>query len=532
MNPRNTFRRKIYYLAAIAVLLVPLFWLSQPATSGTAASPGSPGGLLARLREQHKISQAHLGEIDPTSVTIKLATVGLRGVAANILANKAEDYKMKKDWNNFGATLVQLTKLQPHYINIWSNQAWNLAYNCSVEFDDYRDRYRWVKKGIEFLEDGIRYNALEPKLYRDMGWTISQKIGKADEHKLFRKLFKEDDDYHDRFNRPEPLRDNWLVGKWWYEQGVDMVDTKGAVMAGRGPLLFRSDAPMCQMNYAEAIEKEGTFDEVAKSAWQEASELWRRYGMEELPTSLQRKDAPNEPVTIRLGELELADQMVADLLARLEAMQPGLREEIVREKKSRLSESQREALDVPPEKRTGHQHQLAQEAAEQTAVSHNEVARRIKGPDRQKALDLADEIADRELIATFIRRYRNIVNFEYWEKRARIEQGQDIIDARKNIFKGDQAFGDGLLTDARDYYVAGMNHWRTVLDANPELVSDITLGEYLVEVIERYRRILNQLDDPFPEPFILQDVWDAQQQTRGGAAALPPAEPQEAPEHE
>ena len=166
---------------------------------------------------EYHLSQAQLGQIDPTSVTIKLATLGMRGVAANILWEKATDFKMKKDWTNLGATLNQITKVQPNFINVWSNQAWNLSYNVSVEFDDYRQRYRWVIKGIDFLKEGIRYNERQPRLLWDMGWMISEKIGRADESKQFRKLFKEDDDFHG--SPPLALRDNWLVGKEWFERG-------------------------------------------------------------------------------------------------------------------------------------------------------------------------------------------------------------------------------------------------------------------------------------------------------------------------
>ena len=152
--------------------------------------------MLAQLRNEYDLSQAQLGEIDPGSVTIKLATLGLRGVAANILWEKATDYKMKKDWTNFGATLNQITKVQPNFINVWINQSWNLSYNVSVEFDDYRERYRWVIKGFDFLKDGIKYNDRQPGLPWEMGRMISQKIGKADEVKQYRRLFKEDDDFN------------------------------------------------------------------------------------------------------------------------------------------------------------------------------------------------------------------------------------------------------------------------------------------------------------------------------------------------
>lgn len=515
MSSRSTFNRKINYLAAIALLLIPLFWLSQPATIATKETPGSPGGKLSRLRDDYQLSQSQIGEIDPTSVTVKLATLGLRGVAANILWEKANDYRMKKDWTNFGATLNQITKVQPNFINVWSNQAWNLSYNISVEFDDYRERYRWVMKGIDFLEEGTKYNERQPRLLWDMGWMISQKIGKADEKKQFRKLFKEDDDYHDRFDRPTALRDNWLVGKEWYEKAVEMVDNLGVSMMGKSPLIYRSSAPMCQMSYAEGLETDGTFGEVAKAAWNEAAKYWQRYASEGISTSYRREDRLDEPVMIRLGDKELEEKTARDLLAQLDALQPGLREKIVAEKRAALTDSRREALDTPLEKRTGKQLQLASEAADAIAVTHNEVARRITGPKRKKALELAKKIAKHEQLATYVRRYRSIVNFDYWKKRAEIEQSQEMLNARKLIFQGDRAFSEGSLIAARDAYRDGMAEWRKVLDAHPELVSDQTLGEYLLEVIKRYRRILNQLDDPFPEKFILQDVLDAQRNLYG-----------------
>ena len=262
----------------IGLLLIPLYLLSQPATEATKGVPAKPGGVLAQLRDEYHLSQAQLGEIDPTSVTIKLATLGLRGVAANILWEKANDYQMKKDWTNFGATLNQITKVQPNFINVWINQSWNLSYNCSVAFDDYRERYRWVIKGFDFLKEGIKYNERQPRLLWELGRMISQKIGKADEVKQYRRLFKEDDDFN--AGVPVALRDNWLVGKDWYEKAVKMVDTYGVTMMGQSPLIYRSSAPMCQMYYADALEKDGTFGEVAKKAWlrrrQRVAQLRRR----------------------------------------------------------------------------------------------------------------------------------------------------------------------------------------------------------------------------------------------------------------
>ena len=76
----------------------------------------------------------------------------MRGVAANILWEKAHDYHRREDWVGLKATLEQIAKLQPNFISVWVYQGWNLSYNISVEFDNYRDRYYWVIQGIKFLE--------------------------------------------------------------------------------------------------------------------------------------------------------------------------------------------------------------------------------------------------------------------------------------------------------------------------------------------------------------------------------------------
>jgi hypothetical protein len=102
MSPRQRFIRKIVYACVIAALLLPLSWLSQPETTETK------GGVLAQMRSEHQLSQAQLGEIDPASETIKLATLGMRGVAANILWTKANEYKKTEDWVGYSAALEQI----------------------------------------------------------------------------------------------------------------------------------------------------------------------------------------------------------------------------------------------------------------------------------------------------------------------------------------------------------------------------------------------------------------------------------------
>ena len=275
----------------------------EPAATPPNPKTGDPAIRAAswpslRNDPEHPLSQASLGEIDPASETMKLATLGLRGVAVNLLWEKANYYKKIEDWTNLTATLEQLAKLQPNFITFWKFQAWNLTYNVSVEFDDYRDRYSFVRRGIQFLKEGEKYNRDNPHLLWDLGWFIGQKIGRADEHVQYRRLFVKDDDFHPA-DLPLDERDNWLVGKEYYLQGVDAVDNKGKSMGRKSPRIFYSSPAMSQMNYAEAIEEEGQFDK-ARRGWIKAQKEWEEFGR--LPIE------HSTGVVLHLGEEEALKQ--------------------------------------------------------------------------------------------------------------------------------------------------------------------------------------------------------------------------------
>ena len=47
-----------------------------------------------------------------------------------------------------------------------------------------------------------------------------------------------------------------------------------------------------------------------------------------------------------------------------------------------------------------------------------------------------------------------------------------------------------------------------MLDASPVLRDDQLTADDLAEIVGRYRKVLEQLDEKFPKPFILQDVLD------------------------
>ena len=491
-------------LVAIAVLLVPLSMLSQPADSS------SPGGQLARLRSRYGLSQAELGEVDPASETMRFATLGLKNVAVTLLWDRANHYKKVEDWTNLSATLEQMTKLQPNFYSVWDFQAHNLSYNISVEFDDFNDRYAWVMKGIEFLRQGIGLNRREPRLLGRMGWFIGQKIGRADEKKQYRRLFKADDDFHerDRPGRTLPERDNWLVGREKYLAAQQLADS-GAPLKTT-PLIFHSEPMMTAINHARALADDGTFATAGRDAWSLAGEELRRFAMREIPTSWD--------VPIRLGLEEAETERAERLATELEALLPGAFAAAVAAQREALSADQRAALDTPPSERNERQQGLAFSAEQVLKVTWPMVARDAPAPVRERARELARQHQEAQETATMIRRYRDIVNFNFWRATCESEVTDRMLRAREKTWEGEREFAGARLQPAKAAFEEAFDAWREVLDASRVLREDQLVADDLAEIVGRYRRVLEQLDEPFPKPFILQDMLDRAAPADGATA--------------
>ncbi|MBL9124363.1 MAG: hypothetical protein JNG90_12080 [Planctomycetaceae bacterium] len=514
MNRQQTpFVRKIIYLAIIAGLLYPLTLLGKPSTADATGRFKSKGGMLAQLRDENHLGQANLGEIDPSSEAIKLATLGMRGVAVNVLWTKVNHYRKVEDWTSMSATLEQIKKLQPNFIAAWRFQGWNLAYNISVEFDDYRDRYYWVIRGINFLKEGTEYNEREPILLWDMGHFISQKIGRSDEHRLFRKMFVADDDFHG--NRPYGERDNWLVGRGKFLE-TEQAIADGKKMKGQSPLIYFSNAPLCLIYYAIALEEEGQFNEATRNAWDQAAKSWQAYGQRELPDAEGKpyRMAEMENHAAKWGEIrkQLSDLVGDDVEAQLVAQ---LREALPAEAK--------EALDTRPEDRSIQQHQKALMAAQQLVVTSQNLAKAAPPEKRSAAQKLADEADQKLALVQYIDTSRNIVNYLYWLARCQAERTDTALAAHQALFEADKAYRDVEFELAVELYEKSFQSWRKLLDEYRPLMADSALGEDLVRSIKRYERCLKELKQDFPQPFILQDVRDEHEMVEPGTQAPKPA---------
>ena len=292
MNRLTSKQRKLLYLLGIVVCLGFIIWLGMPATEKAEAGKEVSGGVLAQLAHEYDLRESNLGNVDPSSVTMNLVLLGLRGIATDLLWLEALEQQKTKNFGQLRATVESIIMLQPHYMKVWQFQGWNLAYNVSVEWDAVEDRWYWVKEGGEFLMRGSDRNRKYPELYWWVGRILGQKIGRSDEWRHFRKFFKVDPD-EKRFKGgqdpeisqlgPKSFPDNYLAAKAWFELANLAEDEQVQHIMMR--MLFRQYPVRSQFDYADALQREGYFWDTAREAWREGLKDWTEtFGKERFRT--------------------------------------------------------------------------------------------------------------------------------------------------------------------------------------------------------------------------------------------------------
>lgn len=548
MIKQASFQRKVIYLVAMIPIFAALAFLGLPATGKVEDANFRAGGKLARLRSANDLSQANLGEIDPAGETMKLATLGLRPVAANILWEKANHFKLTESWDALSATLNQITKLEPNFVTVWEFQAHNLSYNVSVEFDDYRQRYHWVKKGVEFLLVGTQYNKKEPKLPWNLGWFTGQKIGRADEKVQFRRMFKVDTEFHDQLGRQVAVQgsdalgadnlhpDNWRVARLFYLISLDLTDARnernanlelwrqtrgqlgGQIAAetakGRSPLISQADPHMSLINYASTIQEEGRVGEVAQIAWQRATKEWTEFGRHPIRTTFGH--------SIQLDSAEQHQAEIDRLIEELDTLAPGVRQQLHEQKLATLTADERKAFDLKDGEFTPGNTDAYNSARRKATPTHDEVVERANKTQLGKAHRLGAQIKELELLVRHIQHYRSIVNFEYWKTRCAAESSDDAVAARKHLYDAQELYKQADLPGAKQEFEAAWEKWWQVLQDYPLLLSGITVSE-LKEPFRRYRVLLEQLGEEFPTDFKLKQVVEIiENREKAAAAPAPP----------
>jgi len=147
--------------------------------AGLLAGSGRIQTSLNRDRTRLNLTRTTpLADAPPMLAFTTVALGGFRGLISNYLWIRANDLQQNDKYFEAAQLADWITDLEPHFPQVWIFEAWNMAFNISVEFKDFSDRWRWVQQGIELLRDkGLVYNPNELSLYWQLAWFYQFKLG-------------------------------------------------------------------------------------------------------------------------------------------------------------------------------------------------------------------------------------------------------------------------------------------------------------------------------------------------------------------
>ena len=545
MNNSKPFIRKIIYIAAIGLLLIPLSLVSRPEIRDGDGNIENAGGQLSKLRENYSLSQAKLAEIDPASETMKLASLGLRGVAVNILWMQAMEHKKRENYDQLASTLKALTKIQPNFVMVWKYQAHNLAYNVSMEFDDYEYRYHWVKRGLAFLKEGVAYNKTDHRMTDELGFFTGNKIGKSDEKDSFRRMFRRDDEFHREmsdFIDPESYDtrgygpDNWKMAYQWYDYSRRLVQEQSYPQR-TSDMMFLMYRPSQIRNQGMSLQNEYRTDEIIQEIWQSANDEWITYGEEPISNTLG--------VTITLEGMAKSEKELQELRADLDDLVPGVRAQELEslQQLAEITDDEMYAFELPFDQRSDEQLRIAREV--HAKLQHfdsnldDKIALQADPADRLQAKRIVGEIKRVvEQMAT-IDKDSVTTNYVYWKARTGSEATDICVRARQALFDAEEMRRKSIYDDEfdRDFktkeititkqgamslYLDAFEKWREVLEQNPRLKVGPTADD-LAKSMKEFQGMLETTGRDWPEDFPLQYLIDARAEA-GEPDRLPTSE--------
>ena len=134
--------------------------------------------MAAVVKEDKLVDENFAADGTPPVVAFStMALGGFRGLIADILWIRAGDLQQQGKYYELVQLSDWILKLQPKFASAAAHMGWNMAYNVSVACKRPEDRWRWVRRGIELMQDAGTMNPNDPEVYKELAWIYQHKLG-------------------------------------------------------------------------------------------------------------------------------------------------------------------------------------------------------------------------------------------------------------------------------------------------------------------------------------------------------------------
>ncbi len=204
-----------------------IIWI---AILGMLVSLAGAGLMMPSIREERRLHDLVVNEKDlenlPPRIAVAHVMLGpFRGFLVSTLWMRAEELKENGKFYESLQLARWITTLQPRFAMVWSNRAWDMAYNISVGTHTEQERWMWVRKGIELIRDeGLRHNPQSVHLHKELAYMFQHKVGQFSDdmhwyykqewawewHRLLGPPIGTTQDVLDRFRPVAEAYDKWV----------------------------------------------------------------------------------------------------------------------------------------------------------------------------------------------------------------------------------------------------------------------------------------------------------------------------------
>ena len=127
---------------------------------------------IERTRKDHGLLTANpLEELPAGEFFGTVLLGGFRAIAVDLIWLKAKDAEKSQDWHRYLLLNRLIASLQPRFVEVWTFNMWNMAYNLSLTAPTDREGWEWVKRGVESGKEGFERNPDSWKLAWHIGST-------------------------------------------------------------------------------------------------------------------------------------------------------------------------------------------------------------------------------------------------------------------------------------------------------------------------------------------------------------------------
>lgn len=110
-----------------------------------------------------------------------------------------------------------------------------------------------------------------------------------------------------------------------------------------------------------------------------------------------------------------------------------------------------------------------------------------------------------------IDQYQAMCNFHYWRLRCQVEREPNTVEARRDLYEGEQASFLGDFVEARKLLESGMAKYAVMLKKYPELSEHTETIEDAMVAMLAWRSVLQIEGEPVPDDYPLKWVWETHQ---------------------